>query len=840
MPEYFFDTTPPLLDVGRGSPTGVTFYQGDQFPQEYDDAFLACDWSQGRILAVKSQRSGGTYRATASDLVTGQPLNCTDIEVGPDGAVYFTTGGRGTLGGLFRVTFGAPAEAPTHSDAVTAAVLAPSPLSSFTRKAVMDAKARAGADWTTKLIHEHALNPQKPASMRVRALDLLNETGDATQAQALSQVCLAAAKDADPQVRAKAVQILGQVRDEQARAAVRAALEDTDAFVVRRAAESLVRQAGEIPVEALLPVLAHPDRFVRYAARVGLEHADLSKHQSAILRLENPRAALEGLLALARATKLDTGAQGSLFRRQLELLQASLPPAEQLDLLRLIGVTYLRGPEGNKSALDLVSPALRSQLLPRLAPIGPNEALSPDLQRETARLLAFLDEPQAVPKILTAQAAAVAADDRATALFYAYCLRAMKNGWTPESKQRFWRFLDTASQWEGGFSYLGYLDFMTQDLLPHFSSEERATLLETAATSPFPARLLVRGLEVDSDPALVATLAGVVTRLDPAKNPNAVMELKNLVVEKLGQSKARIDSAHEVLRTIAKSDPGRRDLVARALAASPQEADLPVLVAALESRDENTINTVLEALAKIDKAPAGPEGLRNLIRLARRRTGKIADRFPALALKWKPANLTRPVPTFEGVDPAIAFWSEVYRSAYNDTPALEDASVRAAYTLAGLTKDVVENGRFRDGSAERGKQAITKGRCLECHKFGNEGQGLGPDLTTVSSRFQPAEILESMIVPSKVISDQYKSTQVALSDGKILIGMPAGGDDKTLVLLLSDSTKVTIQKEQIEEQGESKISVMPDGLLDLLTVEEIADMLKLFDVQPRVEVKPGG
>jgi hypothetical protein len=59
-------------------------------------------------------------------------------------------------------------------------------------------------------------------------------------------------------------------------------------------------------------------------------------------------------------------------------------------------------------------------------------------------------------------------------------------------------------------------------------------------------------------------------------------------------------------------------------------------------------------------------------------------------------------------------------------------------------------------------------------------------------------------------------------------------------LLLSDSTKVTIQKEQIEEQGESKISVMPDGLLDLLTVEEIADMLKLFDVQPRVEVKPGG
>ena len=86
-PTYYFDSLPAILDVGRGSPTGVTFYQADRFPADYQDRMLVCDWSQGRILAVKTQREGASYNATADELVTGQPLNCTDIEVGPDGGL---------------------------------------------------------------------------------------------------------------------------------------------------------------------------------------------------------------------------------------------------------------------------------------------------------------------------------------------------------------------------------------------------------------------------------------------------------------------------------------------------------------------------------------------------------------------------------------------------------------------------------------------------------------------------------------------------------------------------------------------------------------------------------
>ena len=62
-PTYFFDSLPGVHDVGRGSPTGVTFYQGNQFPAKYHDSFLVCDWSQGRILAVFLKRAGASYSA---------------------------------------------------------------------------------------------------------------------------------------------------------------------------------------------------------------------------------------------------------------------------------------------------------------------------------------------------------------------------------------------------------------------------------------------------------------------------------------------------------------------------------------------------------------------------------------------------------------------------------------------------------------------------------------------------------------------------------------------------------------------------------------------------------
>ena len=104
-PNYFVDSLPPTLEMGRGSPAGMEVYDHHMFPVRYHNALFVCDWSRGRILAVRTKPHGATYKATAEVFVEGQPLNVTDIAVGPDGWLYFCTGGRDTEGGIYRVVW---------------------------------------------------------------------------------------------------------------------------------------------------------------------------------------------------------------------------------------------------------------------------------------------------------------------------------------------------------------------------------------------------------------------------------------------------------------------------------------------------------------------------------------------------------------------------------------------------------------------------------------------------------------------------------------------------------------------------------------------------------------
>lgn len=100
FPAWYADTLPSVIDIGLSSPTGIYFGYGTEFPQKYQDALYLLDWSYGRIIAV---HFGSTV--TQETFVAGRPLNVTDGCIGPDGAMWFTTGGRGTQSGLYRVTY---------------------------------------------------------------------------------------------------------------------------------------------------------------------------------------------------------------------------------------------------------------------------------------------------------------------------------------------------------------------------------------------------------------------------------------------------------------------------------------------------------------------------------------------------------------------------------------------------------------------------------------------------------------------------------------------------------------------------------------------------------------
>ena len=106
FPVYYADTLPPAINVGPGSPTGVTFGYGAKFPAKYQNAFFMCDWTFGKMYTAHLQPSGATYTGELEDFITATPLPFTDVVINPvDKAMYFTVGGRNTQSGLYRVTY---------------------------------------------------------------------------------------------------------------------------------------------------------------------------------------------------------------------------------------------------------------------------------------------------------------------------------------------------------------------------------------------------------------------------------------------------------------------------------------------------------------------------------------------------------------------------------------------------------------------------------------------------------------------------------------------------------------------------------------------------------------
>lgn len=105
-PEWYPDNLPPVLNVGPGSPTGMTFGYGAKFPAKYQNALFALDWSWGKLYAVHLEPNGASYKTTKEEFLSGAPLPLTDAIIGKkDGAMYFTIGGRRVQSGLYRVTY---------------------------------------------------------------------------------------------------------------------------------------------------------------------------------------------------------------------------------------------------------------------------------------------------------------------------------------------------------------------------------------------------------------------------------------------------------------------------------------------------------------------------------------------------------------------------------------------------------------------------------------------------------------------------------------------------------------------------------------------------------------
>ncbi len=224
---------------------------------------------------------------------------------------------------------------------------------------------------------------------------------------------------------------------------------------------------------------------------------------------------------------------------------------------------------------------------------------------------------------------------------------------------------------------------------------------------------------------------------------------------------------------------------------------------------------------------------------------KAAERHPADVLRWfndagreygDGSSFPKFLANFQ--NEAIATLTEAQKKelepilhpkAADTNSAVAAHSFVKEWKLEDLLPSLGEAGKGR--SFKSGKDAFTAATCAACHKFGNDGGAIGPDLTAVSSRFQRRDILESIIEPSKVVSEQFQNVNIVKKSGIEVTGRIVEETPEKLVVLVNPLTgeKVDVKKESIEKREASKLSPMPTGLVNVLSKEEILDLIAYLE-----------
>ena len=473
-PDYYLDSLPPLREVGRGSPVGVEFYTSYAYPRQFFDNLFEADWSRGRLLYTALTPNGATYsaRGDRAEFVHGEPFNITDVEVGPDGMLYFTTGGRNTSGGVWRLRYKGTVEAPPDMTGVLAIVRQPQPLSSWGWAAIERVKESMGAAFGTEL-ERLARDVNAQGLDRARAVYEMQRHGPSPSAALLSTLL----KDRDAGVRAAAIFAAG-VQGGQAEGAPKAqadvaatALRDADPMARRRAAEALVRMGQSpdrpslAPVADIYALLKDQDRFVRWAGRLALERTPRAEWRDRAMKDMDVLSGVESMLALVNTAPEGESLQ-PLIDKGLAMMKMPMSVDDRLRLFRAFQYTTTETVAG-------LSPAERERLHGLIVPLFP--AQDERLNRELALMLAYAGQPQAIEEILSAMPKGD--DNQPLQLHYLYALRTMKEGWTLPQKTQLAELLGRASTWRGGAQFVNFVGQMFDAVEPLFASDEEKELL---------------------------------------------------------------------------------------------------------------------------------------------------------------------------------------------------------------------------------------------------------------------------------------------------------------------------------------------------------------------------
>lgn len=187
--------------------------------------------------------------------------------------------------------------------------------------------------------------------------------------------------------------------------------------------------------------------------------------------------------------------------------------------------------------------------------------------------------------------------------------------------------------------------------------------------------------------------------------------------------------------------------------------------------------------------------------------GPYPERFEAPLAKGRNQVVVR----LTGVKGAAEFLLRFRRKS--------DAADRERFSLAALS---------RAGNPQRGREVFLnaeKSLCVKCHRVGDVGERIGPELTGLGSRFSKVHIVESVLEPSRTIAPSFETVSLALKNGKVVAGVKVAETETSLTLADSQAQKHVVARSDIEALARQPTSAMPDGLEKRLTEDEFVDLL---------------
>ncbi len=342
-------------------------------------------------------------------------------------------------------------------------------------------------------------------------------------------------------------------------------------------------------------------------------------------------------------------------------------------------------------------------------------------------------------------------------------------------------------------------------------------------------------LAADVDPATAKEALDVLDRLPGTISAEQAAGLRELDRRLTGESTAEqrrlgeriaMRLAHcsdrrslAYLHQVFESTPERRAAIARAISTHVSERtrrvqDWRLLVRSLPILGEEDAARVITALRRYPQRATHPESQRQLILQGLRHRGDVAVAAVGLLQHW----CNQP---YED----LGEWEAWFRQQHPDHPPaqLPVLPEGSKYTFTQLQDFLAERQDVSEDTSA-GAAVYERAQCIKCHRFGERGEAMGPDLTSAGRKFQTQEILRAVLYPSFGISEEYTSQTIVDRQNRRYRGIVSVVDDR-LIVLTTTGQKVTLSRDKIADIRPSRQSAMSENLFNALTLEEIRDLI---------------